>query len=119
VTVPFFSRAGKARRAVAVLIPTRASMTATVVAAGSADSAARTAAAGLSAAAGANGRVGRGRRGVGGAAGRVRAGFFRFSGRQLVWSRREAKRLRENYKMPFSARPGPALKYLKFLSQPA
>jgi hypothetical protein len=75
VAVPFFSCAIRACRAAAVLIPARAAMTATAAPQGSADRAARTAAAGLSPAAGATGG-GRGRRGVGGAAGRVRGGVL-------------------------------------------
>jgi len=73
VAVPFFSCAIRACRAAAVLIPARAAMTATAAPPGSADRAARTAAAGLSPAAGATGAV-RGRRRAGGAAGRVRGG---------------------------------------------
>jgi hypothetical protein len=55
VAVPFFSQAIRACRAAAVLIPARAAMAVTAAPAGSADSAARTAAAGLSTAAGATG----------------------------------------------------------------
>lgn len=55
VVVPFFSCASRACRAAAVLIPACPAMTATVAPAGAADSAARTAAAGLSPAARATG----------------------------------------------------------------
>ena len=72
VAGPAFSCASRACRVAAVLIPARAAITATATPPGSAESAARTAAAGLWSAAGATGRGGRGRRGVGGAAGRVR-----------------------------------------------
>ena len=76
VAVPAFSCAIRACRAAAVLIPARPAITATAAPAGSADSAARTAAAGLSPAAGATGAGAGVRRGVGGAAGRVRGGGF-------------------------------------------
>ena len=130
VAVPFFSCAIRACRAAAVLIPARAAMTATAAPAGSADSAARTAAAGLSSAAGATG-AGAGvvavsaalRAACGAAAGflvrammvtpfpilRRYSRFYLtapvFSGRQLLWSGREVKRLRDNSRCRFSRRP--------------
>jgi hypothetical protein len=41
-----------------------------------------------------------------------------FSGRQLLWSGREVKRLRDKFQLPFSARPGGARKYTVSLSSP-
>jgi len=129
VAVPFFSCAIRACRAAAVLIPARAAITATAAPPGSADRAARTAAAGLSPAAGATG-AGAGvvaasaaLRAACGAGFLVRAmmvtpfpilrrysGFHLpapvFSGRQLLWSGHEVKRLRHNSRCRFP--PGPA-----------
>jgi hypothetical protein len=131
VAVPFFSCAIRACRAAAVLIPARAAMTATAAPPGSVDRAARTAAAGLSAAAGATG-AGSGvvaasaalRAACGAGAGvLVRAMMVTpflfpgaipvsvltapvFSGRQLLWSGREVKRLRENSRCRFPLGPG-------------
>ena len=130
VAVPAFSCASRACRAAAVLIPARAAMTATAAPAGSADSAARTAAAGLSPAAGATGAGAgvvavsaalRAACGAGAVLGachdgdsvsilRRYSGFVLpapvFSGRQLLWSGREVKRLRDNSRCRFP--PGPA-----------
>jgi hypothetical protein len=130
VAVPLFSWASRACLAAGTLIPARAAMTATAAPAGSADSAARTAAAGLSPAAGATGAgagvvavsaalraaCGAGA-GVGVRAMMVTPFLFSgaipvsvltapvFSGRQLLWSRREVKRLRDNSRCRFSRRP--------------
>ena len=134
VAVPAFSCAIRACRAAAVLIPAWAAITATAAPAGSADSAARTAAAGLSPAAGATG-AGAGSvaasaalRAACGAGVLVRAMVVTpflfsgaipvfdlpapvFSGRQLLWSGREVKRLRENSRYRFPPMPGGARKY--------
>jgi len=119
VAVPAFSCASRACRAAATLMPARAAMTETAAPAGSADSAARTAAAGPSPAAGATGAGA----GVVAASAALRAacggGVLRacndgdsvsvlrrnsrfdltapvFTGRQLLWSGHEVKRLRNN-----------------------
>ena len=129
VAVPSFSCASRACRAAAVLIPACPAITATAAPAGSADSAARTAAAGLSPAAGVTGAgtgsvaVSAALRAASGAGVLVRAMVVTpfpiprrnsrfhlpapvFSGRQLLWSGREVKRLRDNSRCRFP--PGPA-----------